>query len=246
MRRPAVVWLGVLLALLLAALVLPAVVAGGRMPSSIAATSATLVLLAGFVLGMKHALEADHLVAISTIVTEQASLLRAAAVGGFWGLGHTSSLFLAALLVIVLRVQIPDRVALGMEFTVALMLIGLGLRAVYSWRTHERPVVPLSHIGRRPYFVGLVHGMAGSAALMLLVLTTISSPWLALLYVLLFGFGSVAGMLIMSVLFSYPLHFTVRRQGGMVSHIRLAAGLVSVAFGAFLSWQIGYVEGLFR
>jgi high-affinity nickel-transport protein len=88
--------------------------------------------------------------------------------------------------------------------------------------------------------------MAGSAALMLLVLTTIPSPWTALLYVLLFGFGSVAGMLGMSVLLSLPLRFTARRLGGMVGHIRLAAGLASAAFGLFLSWQIGFVDGLFR
>jgi high-affinity nickel-transport protein len=142
---------------------------------------------------------------------------------------------------------------MGLEFTVALMLVGLGLQGVRAWLRHRGAApaglpaaAPLGRVGRRPYLVGLVHGMAGSAALMLLVLTTIPSPWLALLYVLLFGFGSVAGMLLMSVLLSLPLRFTARRLGGMIGHVRLAAGLASTAFGLFLSWQIGFVEGLFR
>jgi sulfite exporter TauE/SafE len=216
---------------------------------------------------MKHALDTDHLVAVTAIVVEQGSLLRSAVVGAFWGLGHTSSLFLAAVLVIVLRVRIPERVAMGLEFTVALMLIALGLQAIRAWlvgkgsgqwavgsgqsgsvsRGSTAPVDnELLRAGRRPYLVGLVHGMAGSAALMLLVLTTIPSPWMALLYVLLFGFGSVAGMLGMSLLLSLPLRFTARRLGGMIGHVRLAAGLASAAFGLFLSWQIGFVDGLFR
>lgn len=228
--------------------------AGGMAPRVVISAATTVPLLFGFALGMKHALETDHLVAVSTIVSEQGSLVRSALVGTFWGLGHTSSLFLAALLVIVLRVRIPERVAMGLEFTVALMLIALGLQAVRGWLTHRGAptalpagtAVPMSRVGRRPYLVGLVHGMAGSAALMLLVLTTIPGPWMALLYVLLFGFGSVGGMLLMSVLLSLPLRFTARRLGGMVGHVRLAAGLASAAFGLFLAWQIGYVEGLFR
>jgi hypothetical protein len=227
---------------------------GGAAPRIVISAAAAAPLLFGFVLGMKHALETDHLVAVSTIVTEQSSLVRSAVVGAFWGLGHTSSLFVAALLVIGLRIHIPEHVAMGLEFTVALMLIGLGLQGVRAWLRHRGAApavppaspVPIGRVGRRPYLVGLVHGMAGSAALMLLVLSTIPSPWLALLYVLLFGFGSVAGMLLMSVLLSLPLRFTARRLGGMFGHVRLAAGLASTAFGLFLSWQIGFVEGLFR
>jgi nickel/cobalt exporter len=231
---------------------------GGAAPRIVLSAATVVPLLFGFVLGMKHALETDHLVAVSTIVTEQASLARSAVVGAFWGLGHTSSLFIAALLVIVLRVRIPERVAQALEFTVALMLIALGLQAVRAWLAHREQGEEattaagsaagpsLSRTGRRPYLVGLVHGMAGSAALMLLVLTTIRSPWMALGYVLLFGFGSVAGMIGMSVLLSFPLRFTARRLGGLVGHVRLAAGLASTCFGLFLTWQIGIVDGLFR
>jgi hypothetical protein len=239
--------------LLGAAVAVQSLTSGGAAPRLILSAAVVVPLLFGFVLGMKHALETDHLVAVSTIVAEQGSLVRSAIVGAFWGLGHTSSLFIAALLVIVLRVRIPERVAMALEFTVALMLVGLGLQAVRAWLRHRGGTVavttggaPMSQVGRRPYLVGLVHGMAGSAALMLLVLTTIPSPWTALLYVLLFGFGSVAGMLGMSVLLSLPLRFTARRLGGMVGHVRLAAGLASAAFGLFLSWQIGVVDGLFR
>jgi hypothetical protein len=211
-------------------------------------------LLLGVFLGIKHALETDHLVAVSTIVAEQGGILRSAVVGVCWGLGHTSSLFAAALLVIGLGIRIPERVALSLEFLVALMLIGLGAQAVRGWmQWREGPSrhahaegASLHKVGRRPYLVGLVHGMAGSAALMLLVLTTIPSPWQAVLYVLLFGLGSVAGMLLMSVLVSLPLQLTARRLGGVLGHVRLAAGLTSTLFGLFLSWQIGFTEGLFR
>lgn len=213
-----------------------------------------LPLLLGLFLGVKHALETDHLVAVSTIVAEQGSILRSALVGVFWGLGHTSSLFVAALLVIGLRVHIPARAALSLEFLVALMLVGLGAQAVRGW-LHQRAVpgqhshgkgVPFYRVGQRPYLVGLVHGMAGSATLMLLVLSTIPSPWQGLFYVLLFGLGSVVGMLLITVLLSFPLHLSARRLGGLFGHIRLAAGLVSIVFGLFLSWQIGFAEGLFR
>src|SRR5205823_2661386 len=139
--------------------------------------------------------------------------------------------------------RLPSRHSLLRAFAIS---ITGSLDSPASTVLPEQVPTPVSRIGRRPFLVGLVHGMAGSAALMLLVLNTIPSPWVALFYVLLFGFGSVAGMLLMSVLLSLPLRFTARRLGGAIGHVRLAAGLASTAFGLFLSRQIGFVEGLFR
>src|SRR5919109_181186 len=195
----------------------------------------------GFVLGLKHALDADHIVAVSTIVSEHKSIFKSSLVGTFWGLGHTVSLFLIGLLVILLRLAISPRVALWMELGVAVMLVLLGANIVWKFfrgkrihiHTHEHDGLTHAHIhlhegeeeyhnhyhlikfGTKPFFVGLVHGVAGSAALMLLVLTTIPSPLAGILYILIFGIGSIGGMLIMSSLISLPFIFTANKFGAI-------------------------------
>ncbi len=235
-----------------------------------------MVLGLGFILGLKHALDADHLVAVSTIVSEHHSLIRSSLIGAFWGVGHTLSLLLVGLVVIGLRVTIPERVALGLEFAVAVMLVLLGASVLYKavrLKLHvhahlhptERGLKKHTHVhvhvaethhhgehqhfltqARRPLLVGMVHGLAGSAALMLLVLTTISSPWLALIYIGVFGVGSIGGMLVMSSLIGLPFVWTARRFDGLHRAIRLTAGMFSIIFGFYLGWQIGFHEGLFR
>lgn len=225
----------------------------------------------GFILGLKHALDADHVIAVSTIVSEHKSLKWASLIGAFWGLGHTFTLFLVGLLVIGLRVSISPQVASGLEFLVALMLVFLGANIL--WRSfgvekihlHSHSHSPETHAHfhihedhkerhahahpfgsmRRPLFVGMVHGLAGSAALMLLVLTTIPSPFAGLFYILIFGFGSVGGMLILSSLIALPFVFTAQRFNLLNRWIRVIAGGASVAFGLFLGWEIGFGEGLF-
>ena len=225
----------------------------------------------GLLLGIKHALDPDHIVAVSTIVSEQRSLARSSLIGAFWGAGHTMTLSLIGLAVILLKLTIPDRVALGMEFGVAGMLILLGanlLVKLYRGRrlhlhAHEHEGQAHLHLhlhggdarvhahphllqgGLKPFLVGLVHGAAGSAALMLLVLTTIPSPLAGFLYILIFGVGSMAGMLVVSSAISLPFLITVRRFAEFESQVRGLAGAVSVAFGLFLAWQIGFVDGLF-
>jgi sulfite exporter TauE/SafE len=225
----------------------------------------------GLILGIKHALDADHLIAVSTIVSEHQSLKWASLIGAFWGLGHTATLFVVGLLVIGLRLTIPLPVALGLEFLVALMLVVLGGNILWrSFRTeklhlHAHAHNPETHTHfhfhgepeeshthphpfksmRKPFFVGMVHGLAGSAALMLLVLTTIPSPLAGLVYILIFGFGSVGGMLVLSSLIGLPFVLTARRFSLMNGWIRLMAGLASAAFGLFLGWEIVFREGLF-
>lgn len=225
----------------------------------------------GLILGIKHALDADHVIAVSTIVSEHRSLKWASLIGAFWGLGHTVTLFAVGLLVIGLRLTIPPRVALGLEFLVALMLVILG--ASILWRSfgpeklhlHAHAHNPETHAHfhlhgsreedhghghpfnsmRKPFLVGMVHGLAGSAALMLLVLTTIPSPLAGLAYILIFGFGSVGGMLILSSLVGLPFILTARRFTALNLWIRVVAGAASVAFGVFLGWEIGFQQGLF-
>lgn len=233
------------------------------------------ILGLGFVLGLKHAFDADHLVAVSTIVSERKGFWSSSIVGALWGLGHTASLLIVGLIVIAFHFQIPDQIAQAMEFSVALMLIVLGANVLWKIRRgasfhmhvhthdqhthvhahlHETPgahrhVAEAVHrhsvnVGKKPFFVGMVHGMAGSAALMLLVLATISSRALALLYIGIFGLGSVGGMFLMSALIGLPFTFTSKHER-LNRIVRTAAGIVSVVFGLFYAWQVGIVGGLF-
>lgn len=231
-------------------------------------TWATLGL--GLVYGVRHSLDADHLVAVSTMVTEQKSLRRSSLIGAFWGAGHTTSLLLAGLVVVGLRMTIPDRIALSLELLVALMLIGLGANVLMSWsrgltlHVHEhdhgagKHMHVHMHVGqkdehhhphllkfaRKPFLIGVVHGLAGSAALTLLVLSTISSIKVAFIYILIFGLGSILGMLVMSNVISLPFLLASGRLGLWSQRLKLVAGLISVAFGAFLAWNLLVVQRL--
>ena len=228
------------------------------------------VLGLGFVLGLKHALDPDHMAAVSTIVSESKSMKRSSLIGTFWGLGHTLSLLCAGIVVIALKVQISERIASWMEFGVALMLILLGIRAVLKplrgWKLHvhrhthdggthshvhvhrpgedEHQHRHLIRSGARPFFVGMVHGMAGSAALMILVLTTLPSAFAGLIYIAVFGLGSVGGMLIMSSLISVPFILTRKRFNVLSEGLQVAVGLFSLSFGLFLTWQYSVQEHL--
>jgi ABC-type nickel/cobalt efflux system permease component RcnA len=228
------------------------------------------ILGLGFILGLKHALDADHLVAVSTIVSERKGFWSSTIVGALWGLGHTASLVVVGLAVIAFNFHIPEKIAMIMELFVALMLIGLGANVLWKIRkgatfhvhTHDHhdhlhihphlheqaSEVQHEHHGmkfnKKPFFVGMVHGMAGSAALMLLVLSTISSRAVALLYIAIFGFGSVGGMCVMSALIGLPFSLTAKHDR-LNAIIRTSAGVISLFFGLFYVWQIGFIDGLF-
>ena len=228
--------------------------------------SATAALSLGFVYGLRHALDADHLVAVSTIVSEHKSILRSSLIGTFWGIGHTASLLGVGMVVVSVRSAIPPHLGTAMEMAVAVMLIGLGSNVLWKLardrglavhahphlhegsaphshihlhteQTHDHPHY-LFRIGRRPFLVGLVHGMVGSAALTLAVLTTIPSVLLGLAYIAVFGAGSVGGMLLMSAMISLPFATTARRFSRINWWIRVLAGLSSVAFGLVLGWSL--------
>jgi hypothetical protein len=226
------------------------------------------VLLLGFVLGLRHALDVDHLAAVSTIVSERRSFWSSSLIGALWGLGHTAALLAAAVVVIALHIEIPEELTHLLELGVAAMLVILGanlLRTLWKDGTlhhhvhaHDgvvhvhphvhRPGEATAHghpsaIGRKPFFVGLVHGLAGSGALMLAVLATIPSPPLALAYVGVFGAGSVGGMVVMSVLLALPLALTAERFGRAEVALRASAAVASIAIGFAIAWQLGAFRG---
>ena len=234
--------------------------------------STASVLTFGLVFGLKHAVEADHLAAVSTIVSQRKSILSSSLVGGLWGIGHTISLLIAGVAVLVLHVKIGEKTALALEFCVALMLIVLGANALRKIlrggklhlhshhhgehahlhpHIHEQPVEPSEHthhtlrVNARPILVGMVHGLAGSAALMLLVLSTVSSPVVGLLFIVVFGIGSIGGMLIMSALVSLPLRFTANRFNKTHRAVQVLAAIFSLGLGVMMVYEIGFLEGLF-
>lgn len=197
-------------------------------------------ILLGILLGLRHATDADHVVAVTAIVARERSLWRAAKIGALWGVGHTLTLVLAGGAIVAFRLVIPPRVGLGLEFGVALMLIALGyanLRATGEPRP-ERAAA-------RPILVGTVHGLAGSAAVALLVLATIRETVPAFLYLFVFGFGTIIGMVVVTVILAAPALYAgtriVKLQGG----IRIAAGALSIAFGLLLARELIVDGGLF-
>ena len=212
------------------------------------AVSFDSLLVLGFLLGLRHAMEADHLAAISTIVTERRSLLSSSLVGAFWGLGHTLALLIAGVGVLLLRFRLTDRMAHILELCVGIMLVLLGadvLRTLVrrgASHTHEHTgVAPHSHADgwrlSRPLLVGMVHGLAGSAPLLLLTLTVVSSPLAAFSYIAVFGIGSMMGMAIMSLLISLPARLTMEHFVGTNLAVRGLSGLFSVGLGVFIVYE---------
>jgi ABC-type nickel/cobalt efflux system permease component RcnA len=227
----------------------------------------------GLLLGMRHSTDPDHVVAVSTIVSKQRSIRQAGLIGTIWGLGHTLTIFAVGSMIILFGVVIPPRLGLSMEFSVALMLILLGVlnltglmqrMTTYLTRSSKRDPLAASTIssraetlldrsvGRfgvyqcvRPLVIGIVHGLAGSAAVALLVLSTIHSPLWATVYLLIFGVGTMVGMMCMTAAMAVPLAFAGSRFTSISRVFGVASGLVSVCFGFFLVYQLGFLGGLF-
>ncbi|MFZ0951952.1 MAG: high-affinity nickel-transport family protein [Candidatus Sulfotelmatobacter sp.] len=253
------------------------------------------ILAVGFFLGMRHATDPDHVIAVTTIVSNQRNRMRAAMIGAFWGLGHTVTIFVVGAGIILFNLVIPVRIGLSMELSVAVMLIILGLANVAGFlrsmpvgpvdahngaevhshahshgdyiHSHPHAHQPESHphtadqtplawldraFGRigvyqylRPFVVGVVHGLAGSAAVALLVLTTIRNVHWAVAYLLIFGVGTIAGMMLITM--SLASAFTMVGKGRETFSRRLAlgSGLLSLGFGLFVAYEICFVNGLF-
>ena len=231
--------------------------------------SIAMILLLGFVLGMRHATDPDHVVAVTTIVARQRGVATAGLIGALWGLGPTFTIFVVGAGIILFGVTIPPRLGLSMELAVAAMLILLGilnltgtLRRLQEKFLGKSPALKLDDatlptnaagmvagLGRynifRPLIVGVVHGLAGSAAVALLVMTTIHDPWWAVAYLLLFGSGTVAGMILITALIAVSLVWSQRKFSSWNERMTVVSGLISLGFGFFLTYQIGFVDGFF-
>lgn len=250
------------------------------------------IMMVGFFLGMRHATDPDHVIAVTTIVSRQSTIRSAMLIGGVWGIGHTLTIMLVGGAIILFNVAIPPRLGLAMELAVALMLVFLGvlnLTGIMRWiqdtlalagephshghshgdyvHSHQHGHGPGDHGHRedqtpqawldqrlawiglyqtiRPLVVGVVHGLAGSAAVALLVLTTIPNPGWAVVYLMLFGVGTIAGMMLITAAIGAPFAYTAARLTRVNRYLGLASGLLSLGFGLFLVYQIGFVNGLF-
>lgn len=227
----------------------------------------------GFVIGLRHALDTDHLAAVSTIVSERKNLFSSLLIGGLWGIGHTISLLIAGVAVVFLNLNI-EKYEKPLEFCVALMLIGLGLNVLikllrggkihfhehqHGGHLHVHPHLhdgkpesePHTHhgfkLGFRPLVIGMVHGLAGSAGLLLVLLATIKASWLAFAVIAIFGIGSIGGMMLMSLVLSLPLHLTAGSFTRTNMAVRALAGVFSLGFGLFMAYELGFeAGGLFR
>lgn len=220
------------------------------------------MLALGFLLGMRHATDADHVVAVAAIVSRERRVLSALRVGALWGVGHTATVLLVGGAIVVFGLVIPPRLGLSLELSVAVMLVLLGSLNIWaalggaSTLSRGRAIVPHAHahdtatpliVGARlqPLLVGVVHGLAGSAAIALLVLTTLRDVGLCVVYLGVFGLGTVGGMSLLTSVMAAPLAFASRRFASFGRRLTGLTGAVSVAFGLFLVYQVGIVDGLF-
>src|SRR5271168_4080570 len=247
------------------------------------------ILAVGFFLGMRHATDPDHVIAVTTIVSNQRNSMRAAMIGAFWGVGHTLTIFVVGAGIILFNLVIPVRVGLSMELSVAVMLIILGLwnvagflrsmpagavhtdsvdKVVHSHphshgdhfhnhphthpsesHSHSPDDTPLAWMDRlfgkvavyqylRPFVIGVVHGLAGSAAVALLVLTTIRNLHWAIAYLLIFGVGTIAGMMLITMSLATAFRLVGKTRQTFSRRLALASGVLSLGFGLFVAYQI--------
>ena len=199
-----------------------------------------LLFITSLLLGMRHATDADHIVAVSTIACRERSVWRAASVGAVWGLGHSLTILVVGGAILLFKITLTPTIGLSLELTVALMLIVLGVLNLLNVQWRPGPLASV-----RPFAVGVVHGLAGSAAVTLLVLPLIENIWWAASYLLIFGLGTIAGMAVITFAMAAPAVFLATRVEGLRRGVRLASGVVSLVFGTYLGYRIGFVDGLF-
>jgi cytochrome c biogenesis protein CcdA len=226
-----------------------------------------LIVATAFILGLGHSLDPDHVVAVSTILCKCPNLRKSIASAAAWGAGHTATILLVGLLVLALRVSIPESIFQLFEIAAGAMLIVLGtllLKPIIAQRIHMRKhknnpsIRPHTHshshsrnhihlIGKHSHeeeksnthvhksvFTGILQGMAGSAAVMLVTLTTVSSVEVGLIFLLVFGIGVILGMVCISCIISSVIKYTTTRLEGVHEKINMLTGSISIGFGIFL------------
>ena len=199
-----------------------------------------LTFITSLMLGMRHATDPDHIVAVTTIVSRERSVSKAASLGALWGVGHTITLLLVGGAIIAFKIVFDARLGLSLELCVAIMLIVLGLLNLFDVRM--RVGAPSNS---RPFFVGVVHGLAGSAAAALLIVPLMDDPRWAALYLVTFGLGTIVGMSIVTISVAAPSLLAAAHMPSLQRSLRLASGAVSLVFGLYLAHKIGFSDGLF-
>lgn len=196
-------------------------------------------LTLGFALGLRHATDADHIAAVGTLSTDGHSPWRAASIGASWGIGHSLSVLLVGGALVIMRLPMPVRLALALEFLVALMLIALGVRSLVAQRRQGKASAA------RPLLIGVMHGLAGSAVLALLVISTTTSALGAAIYLVCFCVGTIAGMAAVTLLLTLPVRASAKHAVRIERFVRVAAGVASIAIGLSLAHRVGIEDGLF-
>ena len=199
-----------------------------------------LTFITSLMLGMRHATDPDHIVAVATIVSRERSVGKAAAIGAVWGAGHTITLLLVGGAIIAFKLAFNARLGLSLELCVAIMLIVLGILNLFAVRT--RSAAPSAS---RPFLVGVVHGLAGSAAAALLIVPLMDDPRWAALYLVTFGLGTIVGMSIVTISIAAPSLLAAAHMPSLQRSLRVASGAVSLVFGLYLAHKIGFRDGLF-
>jgi cytochrome c biogenesis protein CcdA len=230
----------------------------GRAESCYGADVSSLwsVLMFGFVLGVRHATDADHVVAVGAIASRERSVRTALLVGVSWGLGHALTVLFVGGAIALFGIVIPPRLGLGMEFAVAMMLVALGLlnirAAVRGLQSAAQDpahgVSSMSGVPRcalRSLGVGVLHGLAGSAAVALLVIASMRDMGGVLAYLVVFGVGTIVGMAALTSAFALPVAYASQRFERAQRVVVRVAGALSVACGLVLAYHVGVVEGLF-
>ena len=225
-------------------------------------SSYVTILMLGFVLGLRHALDTDHIAAVATVLAQRPSWRASSLVGLSWGLGHTVVLLLVGALVLVLRVPIPEPIAMAAEFAVGVMLVVLGgllgIKLVkQQWHMHQHDHDGAKHVhlhshvqspghghshwwreSVRPLCIGMAHGLAGSAALLLLVVASAHSVMEGLVYITVFGCGSILGMMLIGLVLSFPVVWSLRLGQPVFLAVQGVASLGSVGLGLSIIYRI--------
>jgi len=202
--------------------------------------SLLFTFITSLLLGMRHATDPDHVVAVTTIVSRERSVAKAAGIGAVWGLGHTITLLVVGGAIIAFKIGLDARLGLSLELCVAIMLIVLGVLNLFNVRANTRGLN-----ATRPFIVGVVHGLAGSAGAALLIVPLIDDPRWAALYLLTFGLGTVVGMALVTLTIAFPTLLATAHLPSFQRTLRLASGAASLVFGLYLVQKIGFGDGLF-
>ncbi len=232
----------------------------------------TTLLLLGFFIGMRHAMEADHVAAVASLSTRSGFLGQAVKQGTVWGIGHTITLFAVGTIVLLIDTVVPERLALGLEFAVGIMLVILGIDVIHRLikdhihfhihrhaggtthfhahshlgeQGHDPDRHEHEHVQRFPIralLVGMMHGLAGSAALILLTLEHVQSLMMGILYIALFGFGSIAGMAVLSIIIAIPLHHSAKGLTWLHNGLQGVIGSATILLGGMLIYEIGVTQ----